>query len=419
MGDPQWPFGPGGFDLSQFMGMFSGNASGPVNWDTARQIAAQVAAHDPATGESVPDTPVPASRAEHVDSLVRAAQTTVASATGLAECVALATRCVTRAEWTTVTLEGLHPVLEALASRTAGAFGAADFGGAALDLPSDEPDLGAFFGQMMGAVTPMFFGMQAGSLAGLLSHHALGQYDLPLPLAGSPQLAFVLSNVERFAADWELPFDELCFALGARETVHAAQRSIGWVRDRLVSLATAYVDGYELRVDRLTDDIPGFAALADLDDVDPMTMLQRLGAGDLPGLDVDPSELLAAMQTERQVPVLAELQRFGAVLGGYADTVVDSLSSLVGPNAGRIEEALRRHRVERGEAAQFVDSMLGLQLDRSHYEAGHHFCTGVVERAGLPGLNRLWERESHLPTESEFAAPGLWLARLDLGIGDD
>ena len=94
----------------------------------------------------------------------------------------------------------------------------------------------------------------------------------------------------------------------------------------------------------------------------------------------------------------------------------DHIGERLVPDAGRINEALRRHRVERGEAADFVDSMLGLQLDREHYERGQAFCAGVVERAGLDGLNRLWEAEAMLPTPAEFDAPGLWLARIELDL---
>jgi uncharacterized protein (DUF2342 family) len=39
---------------------------------------------------------------------------------------------------------------------------------------------------------------------------------------------------------------------------------------------------------------------------------------------------------------------------------------------------------------------------------------GVVERAGVDGLNRLWERAEMEPTPNELVAPGLWLARIDL-----
>ncbi len=58
--------------------------------------------------------------------------------------------------------------------------------------------------------------------------------------------------------------------------------------------------------------------------------------------------------------------------------------------------------------------MLGLELDRRHYDEGAAFCRGVVERAGIDGLNRLWEGAHMVPTRPELEAPGLWLARIDL-----
>jgi hypothetical protein len=33
----------------------------------------------------------------------------------------------------------------------------------------------------------------------------------------------------------------------------------------------------------------------------------------------------------------------------------------------------------------------------------------------MDGLNRLWDRVEHVPTPAEVGAPGLWLARIDLG----
>jgi putative hydrolase len=124
--------------------------------------------------------------------------------------------------------------------------------------------------------------------------------------------------------------------------------------------------------------------------------------------------LLDAMQTPAQQPVLEELQRFSAVLEGYADTVVDAVGEPLVPSLRQIEEALRRHRVDRGRAADFVDRMLGLALGREHYEQGHSFCLGVVERGGQEALDRLWESEAMVPTPNELTAPGLWLARIEL-----
>ena len=113
-------------------------------------------------------------------------------------------------------------------------------------------------------------------------------------------------------------------------------------------------------------------------------------------------------------PLLEALQRFVSVLEGYTDIVVETLGESMIPSHVRIDEALKRHRLDRGEAAAFVDRLLGLELDRSHYDAGVAFSRGVVERGGMEQLNRLWTSIEMMPTRPEFEAPGLWLARIDL-----
>jgi putative hydrolase len=175
------------------------------------------------------------------------------------------------------------------------------------------------------------------------------------------------------------------------------------VRDRLVQLCSNFVGAYEIGSDALD------VHFADLDPTDPSSMTALEGLA-------DPQVLLGAMQSEQQKPILEELRRFVAVLEGYTDVVVGRLGERMVASHARIDEALRRQRLERGEAGSFVDRLLGLQLDREHYDAGAAFCRGVVERSDndLEQLNRLWTREAMLPTASEFEAPGLWLARIDL-----
>src|SRR5262249_46689778 len=160
--------------------------------------------------------------------------------------------------------------------------------------------------------------------------------------------------------------------------VRGAQRSTPWVRERLVRLASDYVGAYEVQPD-------AFEQLGGMNLQDPSSM-----AG-LEGLS-DPQVLLGAMPSERQKPIPGELQRFLSVLEGYTDVVVAQVGERMVASHARIDEALRRLRLERGEAATFVDQLLGLRLDREHYEAGVAFARGVVERSdgALDQLNRLW-----------------------------
>ena len=240
----------------------------------------------------------------------------------------------------------------------------------------------------MQSLLPLLLGVWAGSMIGQLAHHALGQYDLPLPLHGPPTQRFLVRNVEAFAEEWSLPADELRYALALREVVHGAQRSVPWVRDELERLATEYVAAYEVQPDALQEQ------LGDLNLSDPSSMAAFSELG-------DPNALLGAMRSDRQGPLLEALQRFVSVLEGYTDVVVEVLGERMMTSHARIDEALRRHRLDRGESAAFVDRLLGLELDRSHYEAGVAFSRGVVERGGIEQLNRLWTGPEMIPTRAE------------------
>jgi putative hydrolase len=413
-GLPGFPFGPGaagGFDLGQLMRMLQ--SSGPVNWEVARQVAAWVAL------EGGPERPVDPDAPAAFDELVRAAQTHVVGETGLTASFNAPLRTLGPKAWAELHLEALRPVLEALATNLGQAMreaGPPDLG--APDPGEGEPapgkvdaaaagPFGALFGGaggdpfagLVGMLAPLLLGLQSGSMIGYLAQHALGRYDLPLPTSDEPSLYFVVPNIDAFEEAWSLPRDDLRFYLCIHDVVHAAARSVSWVQARLVGLATEYVSAYELDTSAIEEQ---FGAI---DPNDPSS---------LSSIAEDPEALLGAMGSPRQSEVLTRLQAFTSVLEGYADTVLEQVGGRLISSFAQIHEAMQRHRLERGEAERFVEGLLGLKLEREHYERGAAFCAGVVERAGMDGLNRLWEREEMLPTPAELEAPGLWLARIEL-----
>ncbi len=386
---------PFGLDLNKIMRMLQ--SPGPVNMEVARETAESMANVDIETGQVLAQPPIDPDATRAFDDVVRAVQLMVSETTGINGALTVPARNVDRATWSGVTLTGLEPVLRALAAALARTDGDTSADATPAAAAAFSPDM--LFAMMM----PLLLGGWAGSMIGLLSHRALGQYDLPLPLDGPPALLFISNNVDAFAEEWSLPVDELRYALALREVVHGAQRSVPWVRERLVRCASAYVGAYEVQAEAME------SQLGEFDPSDPSSMEALAGL-------TDPDALLGAMRTERQGPLLAELQRFVSVLEGYTDVVVESIGQRMVSAHGRLDEALRRHRLERGDATGFVDRLLGLELDRGHYDTGVAFCTGVLERSegSFEQLNRLWTDESMLPTESELTAPGLWLARIDL-----
>jgi len=404
-GRGQNPFGlpgggqnPFGFDMTEIMRMLQ--SPGPVNMEVARTTAQTMATVDLDTGQQQPEPPVSNTDEHAYDDVVRAVGHMVAETTGISAALTLPARGVARSEWSRTTLTGLEPVFGALAT----ALGRSNAAGVEPDATAPFSQ-DALFGMVMQQIVPLLLGAWAGSMIGMLSHRTLGQYDLPLPLEGAPTLVFVVPNVESFAKEWSLPAEQLQHALALREVVHGAQRAVPWVRTRLVRLASAYVSAYEVNPQAIEEQLgdTGF----DPNDPSAMEAMARLS---------DPEMLLGAMRSDHQAPLLEELQRFVSVLEGYTDIVVEMLGPRVVGEHGRIDEALRRHRLDKGDATEFVDRLLGLELDRGHYDAGVAFCRGVIERTdgNLDALNRIWTDEAMVPTTSELEAPGLWLARIDL-----
>jgi putative hydrolase len=402
--------GPGGFDLSQIdmtqmMRMLQ--SEGPVNWEIASQVATWVATN----GE--PEPAVDDDAGVQFEELASAAQAHVVAETGLTTAFQAPVRAMNRAGWASLHVGALRRVLESLAGNLEAAMAAAqaeepfDSTEASAAEPG-QPDLGALlglppgadpFGRLLTTLAPVLLGVQAGSMIGYLAQHALGRYDLPLPADDAPSLSFVVPNLDAFEQEWELPRTDLRFYVAVHEVLHAAQRLVPWVQERLVSLAAEYVAAYEL------DPAAFESRFGDIDPNNPES---------LAAIAQQPEALLGAMQSERQREVLVRLQTFMSVLEGYADVVLDRIGERLIPSYGQIDEAMKRHRLVRGEADRFIEGLLGLRLEREHYERGEAFCRGVIERAGAEGLNRLWEREAMLPTPAELEAPGLWLARIDL-----
>ena len=95
--------------------------------------------------------------------------------------------------------------------------------------------------------------------------------------------------------------------------------------------------------------------------------------------------------------------------------MVDAVAArLIGGDALRIAEAVRRRRLEAAAEDVFIERLLGLQVTPALVQRGKNFVSGVVDRAGESSLSQLFATATSLPTPAELDAPGLWLARIAL-----
>ena len=225
-------------------------------------------------------------------------------------------------------------MLEALAVTLGGSLG----GG------GDPMLAGTGSGDPMAALLPMLapllLGVQSGSMIGYLAQHTLGRYDLPLPTSDEPSLCFVVPNLDTFEEAWSLERADLRFTVALHEVIHTAVRSVPWVSERLVGLATDYVSAYE---------------------VDPTVLGARLGhidpsdAEKLQQLAERPEELLGAMTS----PVRPRCSpRCGASTRCSTATPTRCCAGSGNSSCRRSSGARGdpRHRLERGEATRSSSS---------------------------------------------------------------
>lgn len=377
-------------DLARMLNQQMGSQGAGGGADTARQFAVNVA-----TGGRTEPNVDPVQRMR-VEELARVAELHVGQVTGLTVPTSGGTvvEAVTRTRWVERTLVDHARLLARLSESLA-----QDPGG---DDDIDPGDPLAMLAPLMKMMGPMMVGMATGSMVGHLAQRSFGQYDLPIPRPSNQSVLLVLSNIDGFATDWSLPTDDVRLWVCIHELTHHAVLGVPHVRQRLDALLSNYVGSF---------DPQGASLDVRLDDIDP----SRMGDPDaLAGLLGDPDVLLGAMRSPAQEALLPELEALIAVVVGYVDHVMDAIGSTLLGGYGQLTEALRRRRVEAGDADRFVERLLGLELTQAQYDRGRRFVDGVVERADSAALARLWDDERNLPTPAETDAPGLWLARIDL-----
>ena len=102
-----------------------------------------------------------------------------------------------------------------------------------------------------------------------------------------------------------------------------------------------------------------------------------------------------------------------AVLEGYAEHVMDAVGADVIEDLGSLRAALERRRADRTGLLRLLERVIGMDMKLRQYEQGKRFCDGVVARAGIDGLNRVWQNPLQMPTLAELDDPGGWLERTE------
>jgi putative hydrolase len=90
---------------------------------------------------------------------------------------------------------------------------------------------------------------------------------------------------------------------------------------------------------------------------------------------------------------------------------MDAIAAQAIPDHARLRAAMDARRRSRSAPERLIERLLGLNIKLQQYELGKSFCDKVADKAGIEGLNRVWEAPDALPTTAELERPGAWLER--------
>lgn len=367
------------------------SGQGPLNWDAARQFAGLASN----SGASEPNVD-PAVRIALAD-LARIIEMHVRDLTAIDTAFPEITP-VTRGVWAQRTLEAYRPLFTELAT----SLGRKPEGGEVEALADTDPMM-AMMANLSHMMAPAMMGMAVGSMVGRMAGRTFGQYDLPIPRSDHALLV-VPGTIDQFATEWSLPVDEMRLWVLAQEMIGHTLFTIPALRDQFTALVRRHVGAFRPDPSAVADKLSSL----EMDDVgDPMAAMQRLLS--------DPALLLGAVQSPQQAAMAPQLDAAVAAVVGIVDYLVDAVAArVIGGDALRIAEAVRRRRLETSPDDMFVERLLGLQLTQEQVQRGKVFTAGVADRVGETGLIELLSHPQPLPTPAEIEAPGLWIARLEL-----
>ena len=354
-------------------------SSGPVNWKLARELTKNLAGERELIDPNLTE--------EYIE-LTSAAELRIEAVSTLPAPSPGELNPTDRATWAADNQQTFRVLVEPLSGKLTGGFG--DLGGAG--------SLGPL-GSMLEPMGPAILGMQAGTMVGFLSHRALGQFDTGIPAMDHDRPYVIVPNVEAFALDNDLDPKQVRLWAVLHEMVFQRMMEIEWLRGHFVSVVEAFYDTVEFDFSDLMGNLTALE--------DPTQIQDLLGddTGSTPALlkgTSDPDRLTA-------------IQAFTAFVEGYGDYIVRKAGAELMPDLDGIETVNATRRMEPDQAEQYLQQMVGLELERYRAQDASGFCFELEQRWGEEAVNKIWDDPENLPGLEELTDPVGWAARVLLG----
>jgi putative hydrolase len=350
---------------------------GPLNWELAIDTARKTVAEHP--------DPSPSQKqGDQIADAVQLADHWLDDTTSFPSGVT-STAAWSRAEWVVGTTDVWKVLVEPIAASSVGALGNA--------LPPEAATMGGPILAMLGKAVGAMLATQVGSGLGAMAGEVVSASDIGLPLGPAGRAALVPANVARFAEGLDVPESDVLLYLALREAAH--QRlfaGVPWLRDHLIGAVTDYAQGIEINTERIQETMEERLRGVDPSNLDKLQELMDGGLFDIP-------------RSAQQDAALQRLEIALALVEGWVDEVVSQATEERMPNAGKLQEAVRRRRAAGGPAEETFATLVGLELRPRRLRDASTLWGSLRTRQGMEARDGVWMSPHLLPTDADLDDP--------------
>ena len=268
------------------------------------------------------------------------------------------------------------------------------------NLPSELDSLAAGAQGIMRSAGGALFAMQLGSALGKLSQEVITGGDIGLPFYAESRAAFLLQNLNQLISENSLDEGQANIYLAVRELAHARLfRHSRWLRESVIAQLTNYANGISIDGEAMSE----LASSITPENAEALKEALESGA-------------LLSDRTEEQLAALGSIETLLALIEGWVEVVTENSTKLL-PDAGSLDEVLRRRRATSSPAQSTFATLVGLELKPRRTREAAAFWRALTDRLGIDQRDAIWDHPDLLPTSEDISNVEGYLERH--GKGED
>lgn len=415
----------GGFGFQQMQAQLKSlftPVEGPINWDTAQQVAIQVL-------NQGSQALLTAAEADSIRKQLAVADLWLDAVTDLTP--PQTTREVwDRKQWLVATLPAWKQLCDPVILKVTDAIidgikeQLSRHGIAPEDMKASAAIPG--FGEILSPMNPTelldklganIFAIEIGKAMGQVAQNAFGSTDLGIPLTGASIMGLVPSNIKEFTTDLDIKETDIIQFLAVREAAHARLfNAVPWLRHHLDMLLNKYAQTIVINHEAVEESIQNMQEKF-MDNMDEegisggMNLPLGIPLGSMNNMK--PEEMgiavpLNLFKTDTDGPqgeALSQLQALLAVIEGWVDEVSMQACLPHLPSAYALQELMRRRRAVTCPIEKVLKPIIGMELSPKDARNAAKICQILNQQRGAVERDSIWEHPHKIPTAEELTKP--------------